>query len=197
MTVDVDSTATCRDLTADLRLGALTSAESQAVVSYGSCMQAVVHTLLKRGHRVVVTAVNTPEVGRARTATTAGLWTVVVCDTVNGYVARAYGPTINLDQTWHDEPVHVSRHNVVERYLRYLRQAPTKTLLDHLDANIAYRELFADEYRAISAAVVEYWWLARIAEGHTFETAQMLLTLTLPTHLQRMVTYHRGIPTFS
>jgi hypothetical protein len=197
----MDSTATCRDLTrrltGDLTLGALTDAESQALLAYRSCVQAVVHTLRGRGHHVVVTTVNTPELGRARTATTPGLWTAVVCDSVDGYVARAYGPSINHDQTWHEEPLHISRHNAVEQFLRHLRQAHAKPLVEHLDANIAYRELFADEYRAICAAVVDYWWLARMAEGHTFESAQMLLALTLPTHLQRFITYDRGIPTFS
>lgn len=177
--------------TPDLSLDALTQAESQTVASHESFLPAVVQTLRDRGHHAIATTVDTAK----------GQWTAVACDTTNGgpggYVIRTYGPYGGYNETWHEEPVHISRHNAVERFLRYLRHAPRKPLLGHLDVTAAYRELFVEEYRATCAVVVDGWWQARLSEGHTTESARMILALALPAHLQPRLVYIDGTPSFS
>lgn len=176
------STDTC-----DRTIGALTSAESQTVATSESFLHAMLQTLRDRGHHVVTATVETSE----------DAYTAVACDSTDGYAIRTYGRYSGNDESWHEAPVHISRHNAVERFLRYLRHAKHKPLLDHLDVDAAYRSLFAGEYRATCAVAIDGWWQARIREGHTPESARMLLTLALPTHLQPLLTYDRGAPTVS
>lgn len=178
---------TCHSLIPDLSLDALTGAESHTVASYESFLHAVVQTLRARGHHAFAATVDTAK----------GQWTAVACDSTDGYVIRTYGPYGGNDESWNEEPVHISRHNAVERFLRYLRHAPPKPLLAHLDTTAAYRELFAEEYRATCAVAVDGWWQARMSEGHTPESAHTLLALALPTHLQPRLTYASGTPTIS
>lgn len=169
------STDACRDLT----IGALTDAESQTAATHDSFLPAVMQTLLDRGHHALTSTLDTPD----------GSWTAVTCNTSDGYVVRTYGPYSGFNEQWNEEPVHISRHNAVEKFLRYLRNAPRKPLLDHLDTTTAYRELFADEYRATCAVVVAGWWQARMSEGHTPESAQMLLALAVPPVVSRHLTF--------
>lgn len=176
------STDTC-----DRTIGALTSGESQAVATSESFLHAVVQTLRDRGHHVITTTVDTAE----------GTCVAVACDSIDGYAIRTYGRYSGNDESWHEAPVHISRHNAVEKFLRYLRHAKHKPLLDHLDVDTAYRTLFKHEYRATCAVAIDGWWEARMSEGHTPESARMLLALALPAHLQPRLIYTNGAPTIS
>lgn len=50
--------------------------------------------------------------------------------------------------------------------------------------------------RAAQQITVRAWWQALLAEGHTPETARLMLSLTVPPHLLRDITYPAdGTPT--
>lgn len=184
------------DACGDLTIGALTDVEAQTVEACEAFLPAVLQVLRDRGHHALSATVSTAE----------DQWTAVACDysdgstdgSTDGYVIRTYGPFGGFEETWNEDPRRrVRRHNSVDQFLRYLHNARRKPLLNHLDTTTAYRELFRDEYRATCAVAVDGWWQTRMAGGHTFESAQMLLALALPTHLHPHLTYTDGTPTLT
>lgn len=99
----------------------------------------------------------------------------------------------------------VQAETLLGRY--HLLDTAVTVLTDEHAAPMTMAEVFEEDNRSDGAApaldglqvtMLAAWWDDRMAEGHTPETARLMLSLTLPPRLVTCVTYDAaGIPTLN
>lgn len=196
--IAADSVTFTAALRRELNAGALSDAESQHALMCPTALQAAADLLRLRGFRIYTTEGGTGIGSDTRTATG---WHSLIATPSAGATPGATGAggvatyvLIQPNQEAWDAP-DMDRHSLLWRRAR-MTQEFTRVVDEPMGRTTAMLEGLAgqrDPWVAVHLSVLlPAWWSDRLAEGHSPETAQFMLSLLLTDTFAAQVEFTDG-----